>query len=307
MSNNKIALSFDIEDWYHTPLITGSPFAKFPTTADFYKAWTGEYDFITRPTLRILDLLERHKIRATFFMLGETLEKYPEIVKALQNTDHEIGCHGYNHHIAIDPTTKEQIVGTELWKEEVSSAKKLLENTFSRDVKGYRAPGAYFGNWMVSELRDMGFNYDSSIAYNSFYNKTNVKLKDIPSHPYWISSTDLSVNQEDKTIVELPWSNFKFGGLIFPVGGAFFFRLLGLSYFGHALRKNLKTGDTMFYIHPYDLSRKKMPMSNFKHRPFFWINQGIKAERRLEKLMDKFQDQFTTCEAVCNKFLNDGA
>jgi len=300
-SGNKIALSIDVEDWYHTPLVTGSPFARFKTTADFFDHWEGDYDMITASTLRILDMLDAFKLRATFFILGDVVLRYKEIVERLRNSAHEIGCHGHDHQIALDPKTKEPLIDADEWLAEVKSSKELLEETFQKQVIGYRAPGAYFGKWMVSGLESLGFKYDSSIAYNSFYNKTDTKLYAIPTSPYRINRDDLSQYNPNSEIIELPWSYLKLLNIRFPVGGAFFYRLLGNTYFKFALNKCLKRGDTMFYLHPYDITAERIPMDNFKSRPFFWINQGKTTEMRFEKLLHTFRDSFTTCEEVYNR------
>ncbi len=47
------------------------------------------------PTL--LNVLDRWKIRATFFLLADSSLKNPEIVRAILRSGHEIGCHGYEH------------------------------------------------------------------------------------------------------------------------------------------------------------------------------------------------------------------
>ncbi|HIA11729.1 MAG TPA: DUF3473 domain-containing protein [Flavobacteriales bacterium] len=300
-SGNKIALSIDVEDWYHTPLITGSPFAKFKNTSEFFEHWKGDYDMITASTLKILDMLDKHHITATFFILSDVVERYKTIVERLKNSAHEIGCHGHDHQIALDPNTKEPLMTVQDWTDEVKRSKDLLEDTFQKPVIGYRAPGAYFGKWMIEGLENLGFKYDSSIAYNSFYNKTDCELNSIPTIPYRINRDDLSANNPNSNLIELPWSYLTMLNVSFPVAGAFFYRLLGNTYFKFAIDKCLKRGDTMFYLHPYDLTAEKIPMNNIRSRPFFWINQGKTTERRFEKLLFSYRDSFTTCEEVYNR------
>jgi peptidoglycan/xylan/chitin deacetylase (PgdA/CDA1 family) len=45
----------------------------------------------------ILDILEKYRVNATFFCVGENIEKYPEIFKKLKDRGHSIGTHTYNH------------------------------------------------------------------------------------------------------------------------------------------------------------------------------------------------------------------
>lgn len=46
----------------------------------------------------VLAELERASARATFFVLGEKAERYPEVVRAIAEAGHELGVHGYRHH-----------------------------------------------------------------------------------------------------------------------------------------------------------------------------------------------------------------
>jgi peptidoglycan-N-acetylglucosamine deacetylase len=48
-------------------------------------------------TVRLLDILERHHARGTFFMLGEAVQKYPEIVRRVAQGGHAIGNHSWDH------------------------------------------------------------------------------------------------------------------------------------------------------------------------------------------------------------------
>lgn len=48
-------------------------------------------------TEALLDGLKERGVKATFFLLGERVERFPEIVKRTQEEGHLIGCHGYKH------------------------------------------------------------------------------------------------------------------------------------------------------------------------------------------------------------------
>ncbi|MDD3563013.1 MAG: polysaccharide deacetylase family protein [Candidatus Cloacimonadaceae bacterium] len=301
---NSIALSFDIEDWYHTASIAGSSFSLFPDLNDFLTVHKDNYiDCITSETARILEILASLNLRATFFVVADVANRYPEITEMLMNSNHEIASHSLTHHSAISSDTKQPLKPIEVWIDDQKKAKKLLEGMFNREVVGFRAPNAYFANWMVKPLAEIGFKYDSSIAYNSFYNKTNVRLPRIPSTPYLLNSHTLGPEEADTDLVELPWSylnilDYKF----LPAGGAYFFRLLGFNYFKAVLKQTMKKGDTMFYLHPLDISQKKIPQSNTKNRPAFWINKGLKTELRLIKLLKYYRDHFAPCIDVYEKY-----
>ncbi|WP_425454719.1 polysaccharide deacetylase family protein [Falsibacillus pallidus] len=48
-------------------------------------------------TPRLLDVLKKHNVKATFFLVGEKAERYPEIVKRIHDEGHLIGLHNYKH------------------------------------------------------------------------------------------------------------------------------------------------------------------------------------------------------------------
>jgi len=253
----------------------------------------------------LLELLNRFNVKATIFVIADMLDHYPKVIDLLKNAEHEIACHGLSHEVPIHTKTKKIIQDPEKWEQELIDAKGKIENIFSTEVIGYRAPGAYFAGWMVPLLVKNGFKYDSSIAYNSFFNKTNIKLNGIPSNPYWIDEKTLGHKKAESgnALLEIPWSNLKLGKIVLPGGGAFFFRVFGLNYFKYLLNQNLKQGDTVFYIHAIDISREKFPLSFSKKRPFYWINKGKKTEKKLIRLLELFKDRFTNCKRIYEKNL----
>ncbi len=52
-------------------------------------------------TPRILEILARAKVRATFFVTGEAADAHPELVRQLVAAGHEVGSHGYRHRHAL--------------------------------------------------------------------------------------------------------------------------------------------------------------------------------------------------------------
>lgn len=48
-------------------------------------------------TPRVLEVLDRHQVKATFFMLGRNVERYPDVARAVLARGHEIGNHSYSH------------------------------------------------------------------------------------------------------------------------------------------------------------------------------------------------------------------
>ena len=298
MKDNRIAFSVDLDDWYHTPLVAGADFSHYPTVNAFFEAWKERYDYVTEPSFRLLDLLDKYQVKATFFVIADMVDRYPELMKRLKESGHEIAHHSLHHTIPFNTRTKEQVQTQQEWEVELLKAREILESYFERPIKGFRAPGAYFADWMVPILIKHGFEYDSSVVSNSVYNKSNRDLSHFPKTPFYLDAQFKVSRSPEDALLEIPWVGRKIGPYYLPGGGAFFFRLFGARYFTNMFRQHLKLGDGVFYIHSLDLSNETFPLSNFRNRPFYWINKGDKTLRNLEKLIKKLPGNFVPCEGL---------
>lgn len=150
MPNSTVCLSFDFDAmsvWFGY---------KNVTPAMLYR---GEYGARVGVP-RILDLLVRHEIRATFFIPGHTVDSFPEPVEAILKAGHEIAHHSYAH---IDPTEQTP-------EEERADMARALASLARMGVKplGFRSPSASFSNATLGLLEAHGFLYDSSLMADDF-------------------------------------------------------------------------------------------------------------------------------------------
>jgi peptidoglycan/xylan/chitin deacetylase (PgdA/CDA1 family) len=105
---------------------------------------------------KLLAILRRRGIRATFFVPGFTAECYPHVLRAIAEEGHEIGHHGYLHEPmqGIDAATEARYLDRGL---------AALRNVAGVVPAGYRAPW-WEMNWHTPRLlADRGFTYDSSL------------------------------------------------------------------------------------------------------------------------------------------------
>jgi peptidoglycan-N-acetylglucosamine deacetylase len=102
---------------------------------------------------RILDMLSRQGVKATFFIPGAIAERYPEAAKEIASAKHEIAHHGYLHE-DCSKLTKE---------EERAMLVRGSEALFK--VTGVRPKGARLslGKTTISNLDEMGFEYESTL------------------------------------------------------------------------------------------------------------------------------------------------
>ncbi|MDQ1670760.1 MAG: peptidoglycan-N-acetylglucosamine deacetylase [Actinomycetota bacterium] len=105
---------------------------------------------------RILDMLERRGVRATFFCPGFTAERYPDVLRRVRDAGHEIAHHGYLHELAIGMTPAQE--GAVL-----DRGLEALEKVTGERPVGYRAPMWETTYATPGLLLDRGFLYDSSL------------------------------------------------------------------------------------------------------------------------------------------------
>lgn len=123
-------------------------------------------------TPALLNLLNKYNVKATFFMLGENIEKHPDIAHAVYDQEHLIGNHSYNHPRLIfkSPSfTREQITKTDL----------LIKSLGQKNVQYFRPP--YSSKYIILPLVLQSLDkklvtgtYDPPSEYVSPYNAKNV-------------------------------------------------------------------------------------------------------------------------------------
>jgi peptidoglycan-N-acetylglucosamine deacetylase len=105
---------------------------------------------------RILDLLARNNVRATFFVPGYSAHRYPSVVRAIAEAGHEIAHHSYFHEntIGMDAGTEADMIDLGL---------QALRDVAGVRPAGYRAPMWEMTYDTPRLLADRGFLYDSSL------------------------------------------------------------------------------------------------------------------------------------------------
>ena len=98
-------------------------------------------------TNRILDVLQRNGVRATFFCTGNFAEHAPEVMQRIMDEGHEVACHGVDHWRPADT--------------DFARSKEIVERITGRTVYGYRQPRMF--PVLESEIRRVGYRYNSSL------------------------------------------------------------------------------------------------------------------------------------------------
>lgn len=223
------ALTIDLEDWYQGLTSTGHQVDRWP---DFQ-------DRVVESTERLLAVLGRASVRATFFVLGYVADKFPDLVGRVAEAGHEIALHGY-HHRRVSHLTPEQ------FRDDVMRGSEAVGRACGRQAVGYRAPMFSINRsslWALDTLRDLGFRYDSSLfpTRNMLYG-----FPGAPRFPYY--------PLEGSRFAEFPLSTLRLAGVNWPVAGGFYFRIMPYFLFRWALRRLNREGHpAIFYLHPWEL------------------------------------------------------
>ena len=107
---------------------------------------------------RILRLLDKHQLPASFFIPAVSAALHPQMIKEIQAPGrHEIGVHGWIHErlpLLNDPREEQRLLNQSI---------ELLTKMTGRKPVGYRAPSWQFSFWTLQQIKDAGFLYDSSL------------------------------------------------------------------------------------------------------------------------------------------------
>jgi len=272
----KNAFTVDVEDYFQV-----EGFAK----AIDRSSWEGFRTRVGESNSLLLDILARHKVRATFFVLGWVARKHPEIVRQIVASGHELASHGMSHRLVYTQTPEE-------FRRETRDAKALLEDLAQRPVVGYRAATYSITSrslWALDVLCEEGFRYDSSIFP---MRHDRYGIPDAEPKPHVLTTPG------GGRLVEFPISVLRYGGAKIPVAGGGYFRLFPYQFTRWALRKlNVQQQEFVFYVHPWEVDPEQPrveeagALSRFRH----YLNLDRCAER-LGRLLGDFE--FDTMYAV---------
>lgn len=112
---------------------------------------------------RILDLLAKHRVPATFFVPAHTAASFPGEVMAIAKEGHEIALHGYCHETPVSLTPDDE---RRQLRRSIDKLRKTLGAGYA--PAGYRSPAWDLSNASIECLEEAGLIYDSSMMADDF-------------------------------------------------------------------------------------------------------------------------------------------
>jgi polysaccharide deacetylase family protein (PEP-CTERM system associated) len=220
-------LSFDVEEWYHGFGLAPSAQRALPR-----RLKTG--------LVRVLDILDTHDVKATFFVLGSLVAEWRTTLGLIADAGHEIAAHGFDHTpmYRMSPTA---------FARDLCKTLGALRSLVSYPIRSYRAPFFSITRrnlWALPILVKAGITRDSSIvpAHNPRY---GIPTAERFPHPVF---TDYPPK-----LTEYPVSTLSLGSVNLPFGGGFYARMLPYRLIrGAVQRLNARGRPAIFYFHPWE-------------------------------------------------------
>jgi peptidoglycan/xylan/chitin deacetylase (PgdA/CDA1 family) len=139
----------------------------------------------------ILELLDKYRVKATFFVLGTTAEKYPETVQAIAKGGHEIAGMGYGF-ASVRSASDEQE------RSIVQRSAKVLQEIAGAKIRGWRCPDYRVSPKTLDILAEQGLVWDSSLLNDDLPYLFDAGGRRIVEIPFTTSTAD-------KTYVGYPY------------------------------------------------------------------------------------------------------
>lgn len=238
------ALTVDLEEWFDAEFVRRHGSVNRISTAE-------------SGVSKLLDLFEKYRVRATFFVVGTVARALPDLIRRVQREGHEIACHGLTHRPLWELSKAE-------FRRELQGFQETLDDILGPTrVYGFRAPTFSLETstaWAIDVLQELDYLYDSSV----FPFRTPLYgLPDAPHRPYYIRSDALTV-QSSGGILEFPLTVARLGRWTLPVAGGFYLRALPTDLLVGLLKKVAKHRPLILYVHPWECStqtpRVRLPL-----------------------------------------------
>jgi len=148
-------------------------------------------------TYKILDILKKYDVKATFFVVGTNCLRYPEILKRIVSNGHAIGNHSFSHKYSIiykDPDS---------FYQDFKKAQDTIFNITGVKPTIMRFPGGSSGKItpeMLEKIKELGLVY---FDWNAITGDANPKLINKVDVNTIISTTFRTIGKQNKVILLL--------------------------------------------------------------------------------------------------------
>lgn len=159
-------------------------------------------------TAVVLDILKKYDIKATFFLVGQYIDAYPELVRRIYSEGHAIACHTYDHKFTYVYSSVEAFE----WeiKQWEASVKKVLGKDL--DYKIFRYPGGSNNSYLakalapdiLAKVRELGYTpYDWTMANNDAWTVQKKSYQTMDDFLKWSISSTLTSREKTPAVPKI--------------------------------------------------------------------------------------------------------
>jgi len=229
-------LTVSVEDYFHAQAFKGTVAVKH---------WDRIESRLKANIDDILLFLDRFHVRATFFVLGWTAERQPELIRSISSAGHEIASRGYW------PRGAKGMVPEE-FRSDLRRTAEVLRAAGAKNILGFRSPQWIRAEeaWILDVLAEEGYSYDSSINPVLRRFARDPRRFRIHRHRHFAS---------DLTIWEFPISTASLLGWRFAISGGNYVRQLPHTLLRQAVARWNRREETplVFYFMPWELDSEQ--------------------------------------------------
>ena len=222
-------LTVDVEEWFHICDVGGTLSREH---------WDTLPSRVTHNTRQLLDLLNRHQVRATFFVLGWVAERHPRLIEQIASAGHEIASHGQFHTPVYDLTPQ-------AFADDLDRSVSALNAAGVESVRGFRAPQWSINDrslWALDVLSQKSFHFDSSLA--------PLRIIGNPAYP---CEPHTRTTPHGK-LLEFPPMVERRLGQNFPLGGGWGLRMTAPARVLASMEARNRLGiPVALYVHPWEI------------------------------------------------------
>ncbi|MDA9563809.1 polysaccharide deacetylase family protein [Flavobacteriales bacterium] len=246
---------------------------------------------VPETTYRYLNFLQKHSAKATFFVVGDLARKYPELIKEIERSGHEIACHS-DKHIPLTELTRDQ------FSRDLENNLEAIHKTGVSDVYGYRAPTFSINHkvmFVYDIMSEFGINYSSSVlpAKNPLHG-----WKEFGRQPKKVGN-----------VIEIPITTSKLSLLDVPYAGGVYFRVLPFFLIKWLCKR--ERGPINSYCHPYDVDDQQEKFmhpainNNTFYNELLFFNRK-NTIKRFDRLIDTLDLKIQTYHSYSKRLKSDG-
>ncbi len=277
-------------------------------------SFTSNYEGVKHGTPKLLKILKKHGITATFYWTGHAAENNPEMVKKVCGSGYETGCHGLVHETLGDPIFPLPNNWPVFpWEVEgrLREATRIVKKISGKNPVSFRCPRLWGSTKVIEILESLGYVSDASLplyhypeqfmpyhpSKNDWTHKGKMKIVEIPNF------CDLTMESKDpfgRDRDQWPLFRTKSAAALLKKIGSF------INY----VRKRKQRPVLCFYFHPWEFHEMPRGAIDFgeasvKPLPFITKNCGKFACSEFDKLVSELKKlgaEFKTAADIAKEY-----